>query len=66
MKKLKFKESMKKVCLKNDTLNKLQLQKFIVILYTPRDSKIDSDKGFVNNDNGSMGETHWTCFCSKS
>ena len=27
----------------------------------PRDSKTNSDKGFVNIDNGSQGGTHWTC-----
>ena len=31
----------------------------------PRDSKIDSDKGFVNTDNGQTGGTHWTCFIKK-
>ena len=31
----------------------------------PRDSKIYSDKGFVNINNGSMGGSHWTCFYIK-
>ena len=31
----------------------------------PRDSKIYSDNGFVNIDNGSMGGPHWTCFIVK-
>ena len=31
----------------------------------PRDSKIYSNKGFVNIDNGSQGGTHWTCFIVK-
>ena len=31
----------------------------------PRDSKIHSDKGFVNIDNGSRGGAHWTCFIIK-
>ena len=31
----------------------------------PRDSKINSDKGFVNLDNGSQVGTHWTCFIVK-
>ena len=30
-----------------------------------RDSKIYSDIGFVNIDNGSMGGSHWTCFYIK-
>ena len=34
---------------------------FIYPIY-PRDSKIYSDKRFVNIDDGSMGGTHWTCF----
>ena len=28
----------------------------------PRDSKIFSDKGFVNIDNGSLGGSHWCAF----
>ena len=31
----------------------------------PRNSKIYSDKGFVNIDSGSQGGTHWTCFYIK-
>ena len=31
----------------------------------PRDSKIYSNKGFVNFDNVSQGGTHWTCFIVK-
>ena len=31
----------------------------------PIDSKIYSDEGFVNIDNGSQGGTHWTCFIVK-
>ena len=31
----------------------------------PRDSKKNSDKGFVNIDNGSQGGTHWRCFIVK-
>ena len=31
----------------------------------PRDSKINSDKGFVNIDNGSQGGTHWVSFIVK-
>ena len=31
----------------------------------PRDSKIYSDKGFVNIDNGSMGSSHWVCLILK-
>ena len=31
----------------------------------PRNSKLYSDKGFVNVDNGSQGGTHWCCFIVK-
>ena len=31
----------------------------------PKDSKICSDRGFVNIDNGGMGGTHWVCFIVK-
>ena len=31
----------------------------------PKDSKIYSDRGFVNIDNGSQSGTHWTCFYKK-
>ena len=31
----------------------------------PRDSKIITDKRFVNIDNGSMGGSDWTCFIVK-
>ena len=30
-----------------------------------RGSKILTDNGCVNIDNGSQGGTHWTCFCIK-
>ena len=62
MKILKFKDFMKKNELKNDTKNESQLQKIFNYPIYPRDSKIYSDKGFVNIDNGSQGGTHWTCF----
>ena len=32
----------------------------------PRGSKIYSDRGFVNIDNGSQSGTHWTCFYIKN
>ena len=31
----------------------------------PRYSKLCSEKGFVNIDNGSRGDSHWTCFIKK-
>ena len=62
MKILNLKDFMKKYKLKNDTMNESQLQKIYIYPIYPRDSKIYSDKGFVNIDNGSQGGTHWTCF----
>ena len=65
MKILGFKDFMKKNILKNDFLNESQLQKIYKYAIHPRDSKIFSDKGFVNIDNGSMGGSHWFCFIVK-
>ena len=62
MKLLNFRDFMKKYNLKNDTMNKSQLQKVYNYPVYLRDSKIYSDKGFVKRDNGSMGGTLWTCF----
>ena len=31
----------------------------------PRDSRIYSDRAFVNKDKGSQGGTHWCCFIIK-
>ena len=56
---------MKKYKLKNDTMNESELQKFYNYSIYPRASKIYSDKGFVNIDNGSQDGTHWTCFYIK-
>ena len=65
MKVLNFKAFMKKYNLKNDTMNESELQKNYKYPIYPRDSKIYSDKGFVNIDNGSLGGSHWTCFIVK-
>ena len=65
MKVLNFKDFMKKYNLKNDTMNESQLQKVYNCPIYPRDSKIYSDKGFVNFVNGSQDGTHWTCFIIK-
>ena len=62
---LNFKDFMKKYKLKNDTMNESQLQKIYNYPIYPRDSKIYSDKGFVNIDDGRMGGSHWTCFIKK-
>ena len=65
MKVLNFKDFMKKYKLKNDTMNESQLQKIYNYPIYPRDSKIHSDRGFVNIDDGRLGGTHWACFYMK-
>ena len=65
MKVSNFEDFMKKYKLKNDTMNESQLQKIYNYPIYPRDSKIYSDRGFVNIDNGSQSGTHWTCFVVK-
>ena len=65
MKILNFNDFMKKYNLKNDTMNESQLQKVYNFPIYPRDSKIYSDRGFVNIDNGSQRGTHWTFFYIK-
>ena len=61
---LNFKDSMKKN-LKNDSMNGSELQKKHINPFYLRDSKIYTDKGFANIDNGDMGGSHWTCFIVK-
>ena len=46
-------------------MNESQLQRIYNYPIYPRGSKIYSDNGSVNIDNGSMGGTHWTCFIVK-
>ena len=65
MKILSFKDIMKKHNLKNNNMNESQLQKIYNYPIYSRDSKVYSDKGFVNIDNGDKGGTHWTCFYIK-
>ena len=65
MKVLNFKDFLKKYKLKNDTMRESHLLKFYNYPKYPMDSKIYSDKGFVNIDNGSQGGTHWSCFIVK-
>ena len=60
-----FKNFMKKYNLRNDTMNESQLQKIYNYPIYPRDSRIYSNRGFINIDNGSQNGTHWTCFMVK-
>ena len=55
---LKFKDFMKKFKLKNDTMNESQLQKVYNFSIYPSDSKLHSDKGFVDIDNGERNGSH--------
>ena len=56
---------MEKYKLKNNTMNNSDLQRVYKYNIYPRDSKIITDKAFVNIVNGSQGGTHWTCFSVK-
>ena len=51
-----------KLRIRTDTKNESELQRVYNYKIYPRDSKIHSDEGYVNIDNGSMGGSHWTCF----
>ena len=61
----KFKDFMKKYNLKKNTMNESQLQIIYNSFLYPKDSKIYSNRRFVNIDSGSQGGTHWTCFIVK-
>ena len=65
MKVLNFKDFMEKYSLRNYTMNESQLQIIYNYPIYPRDSKIYSDRRFINIDIGSQGGTHWTCFIVK-
>ena len=65
MKVLNFKDFMKKNYWKDNTVNEFELQRVYNYPIYTRYSKIYSDEGFVNNDNGSQGGSHWTSFIVK-
>ena len=65
MKILTFKDFMKKYNLKNDTMNETELQRVYNYPIYPRDSKIYSDKGFINIGTYKNGGSHWCCFIIK-
>ena len=46
-------------------MNESDIQRVYNYPLYPRDSKIYSDKGFVNFDNDSMGGIQWVCFIVK-
>ena len=62
MKRLYFEDFMKKFILKNNTMDKRELQKVYFYKINSRDSKIKTDQVFVIIDNGSQGGTQWTSF----
>ena len=51
--------------LKDNTMNESDLQRVCKYPIFPRVSKLCSDKGFDNIDNGRLGGSHWTCFTFK-
>ena len=63
---LNFKAFMNKYNLKKDTMNESQLQKFFFYPIYLENSKIYSDRGFVNIDDGRLGGTHWCVFALKN
>ena len=65
MKLLNFKDFMIKHNLKNDTMNERELQKIYNYKIYPRDSKIVSDRGFINIGNYQNGGSHWCSFIIK-
>ena len=65
MKVLNFKDFMKKYNLKNYIMNESELQSIYNYPIFPRDSKIYSDRGFVNIDNGRLRGTPWCAFYVK-
>ena len=46
-------------------MNESELQRVYNYPIYLRDSKMYSDRAFVNVDDGSMGGSHWTCFIVK-
>ena len=62
MKILNFKKFMKKDSLKINTMDESEIQRVYKYHLYPRDSKRYSDRCFINIDNGSRTDTHWTCF----
>ena len=62
---LNFEDFMKKHILKNDTVNESELQRVYQFPFSPRYSKLKTDKGFAKIDNGSHGGKHWDYFLVK-
>ena len=56
---------MKKYNLEINTMNESDLQRVYIYNTYPRESKLYSDKRFVNMENASQRGSHWTCFIVK-
>ena len=65
MKTFSFTDFMNNHILINDAMKDSEIQRFYKNPINPRNSKINSDKGFVNIDDGSQDGTQWTCFIIK-
>ena len=65
MKILNFKDFLKKNILEDDTMDESQLQKIYNYPLYPPDSRLYSDGGFVNIDDGSQRGSHWTSLIVK-
>ena len=65
MSKLNLKDFMRKYNLKDDPNNETGSQRVCNYPISPRDSKILSDRGFINIDNGERQGVQWTCFIVK-
>ena len=59
------KDFRKKCVLKINFTIKSDIQRVYNYIIYPRGSKLCSDEGFVNVDNGRQGRTHWKCFIMK-
>ena len=62
MKILNFEDFMKKYKLKDNTMNESQLQRIYNYPIYPKNSKVHSNRGFTNIDDGRLGGTHWCAF----
>ena len=63
---LSIEEFMEKHGLENKTMKESDLKRVYNYKIYPRDSKITTENGFANLDNGEQGGTHWTCFLIKN
>ena len=62
---LYLRDFMEKYKLGNASINESELPRAYKYHIYPRDSRLYSDKEFINKDNGSQGGSHWTCFIIK-